>query len=152
VPAGCRYQPGEENKLPPQVVTLTAPGPTGAFPIGTYRYTLTVQDILARGGASRQDAANNAGVWTWTMGRGVFDLTLKTSEPEAEPVYPCKGYYAVHDDVVSFTRTLNQPQGQCVPPTWAARFSRSGARISWSAITAQGFGVVFGQKPREKIG
>lgn len=152
VPAGCRYQPGEENKLPPQVVTLTAPGPTGAFPIGTYRYTLTVQDILARGGASRQDAANNAGVWTWTMGRGVFDLTLKTSEPEAEPVYPCKGYYTVHDDVVSFTRTLNQPQGQCVPPTWAARFSRSGTRISWSAITDQGFGMVFGQKPWEKIG
>jgi TRAP-type transport system periplasmic protein len=150
VPAGCLYRPGEEKKLPPRAVTLTAPGPTGTFPLGTYRYTITAKDFPA--GVDPQGIADNAGVWTWTMGRGVFDLTWKFSEPEAPPAYPCKGYYAVHDDVVSFTRTSTQPRGDCVPPTWAARWSRSGTRILWSAITDEEFGVVFSQKPWEKIG
>jgi TRAP-type C4-dicarboxylate transport system substrate-binding protein len=151
LPAGCRYQPGEEKKTPPRPVTRTAPGPTGAFPVGTYRYTLTMKDLLAEG-VPEQDAVNNAGVWTWTMGRGVWDLVWRPSQPGADPAYPCKGNYTAHDDVVSFTRTLNQPHGQCVPPTWTARWSRSGARISWSAIDVAGFAIFFGHKPWEKIG
>ena len=152
VPASCRYQPGEEKKRPPQAVPLTAPGPTGTFPIGTYRFTLTVKDITAAG-QPRDLAVNNAGVWTWKMGRGVWGLTVKLSEPDVDPWYPCKGYYAVQDDVVTFSRTASpQAHGECVPPTWAARWSRSGTRISWSAIDLEDFGVVFGQKPWEKIG
>jgi TRAP-type C4-dicarboxylate transport system substrate-binding protein len=159
IPAGCSAVAPPPTTVA-ELAPLTGPGPTGSFPRGTYRYTWTVAGGLAFHPLDRDGAYGNAGVWTWTMGDGVWSLKVAVTYPQftcegkcaqSRPVYPCSGWYAVKGDTVTFTVTVDkQPVGSCAPPTWEAHWSvdRDG-RITWSRTNPADFGSPL---PWEKVG
>jgi hypothetical protein len=73
IPSGCTFVEGDAR---PRGVghrqSLTGPGPTGALPLGTYRYSITEADMSQSQRAARQQPSSykeNAGLWTWTLGK-----------------------------------------------------------------------------------
>lgn len=131
-----------------------APHLTVALPQGTYSYRMTPADIMkASGGrSSEQEAINNAGVTTWTIKDGHWGLGLRPSESTAAAVYPCAGTVSVDGDVATFTRTRNpDPNGECAPYSWTARFAVKNGVLHWSAVSIPDFGWVFAAKPWRRI-
>jgi pimeloyl-ACP methyl ester carboxylesterase len=129
-------------------------GPAVALPQGTYSYRMTAAEIMkASGGrSSEQDAINNAGVTTWTIRDGRWGLGLEPSESTAAAVYPCAGTVSFDGDVATFTRTVNpDPNGECAPFSWTARFVVEGDVVHWSAVSIPDFGWVFAAKPWQRI-
>jgi pimeloyl-ACP methyl ester carboxylesterase len=129
-------------------------GPAIALPQGTYSYQMTAAEIMkASGGrSSEQDAINNAGVTTWTILDGRWGLGLEPSESTAAAVYPCAGTVSFDGDVATFTRTVNpDPNGECAPFSWTARFVVTGDVVNWSAVSIPDFGWVFAAKPWQRI-
>ena len=101
---------------------------------------------------SEQDAINNAGVTTWTIGDGQWSLGLQPSESTASAVYPCAGTVSVDGDVATFTRTVNKdPNGDCAPYTWCARFAVEAGVVRWSSVSIPDFGWVFAAKPWHRV-
>jgi hypothetical protein len=141
------------NSSPAPPVTRTTVRPTG-LPPGTYRYQLTSAEIVNASGGHvlAQDAINNAGLTTWTIRDGHWNVALEPSETTAA-VYPCAGTVSVDGDVATFTRTVNkQPEGDCVPPTWSARFTVQAGGVRWTSVSVTDFGWFFATKPWHRIG
>jgi hypothetical protein len=109
--------------------------------------------MKASGGrSSEQDAINNAGVTTWTIRGGRWGLGLEPSESTAAAVYPCAGTVSFAGDVATFSRTVNpDPNGECAPFSWSARFVVEGDVVHWSAVSIPDFGWVFAAKPWQRI-
>jgi hypothetical protein len=133
-PPGCAYRPRRTGHGP-SLRPLTAPGSTGALPTGTYRLTLT-KAYLTSAGIPPGDVAMNVGVYTWTLGDGVFAVDVRPADPTVA-VYPCRGYFTVTGHRAQFTRTVNQPYGDCVPPNWTATWAFDDDQIRWTRL--QGF-------------
>jgi TRAP-type C4-dicarboxylate transport system substrate-binding protein len=147
IPGGCTFVAGDAR---PRGVghrgPLTGPGPTGALPLGTYRYSMTEADMSrASGGkATAEFLQENAGLWTWTIGNGRWSLEQRPAD-STFPVVPCSGWISVSADVATFTRTVNGlPGGDCVPFVWSARFHllRNGA-VRWTETDVADFSWVF---------
>lgn len=158
VPEGCAYRPGDEDHLgvwvPPE--PLAGPGETGRLPEGTYRYSLTGDEIR-----SAVDAADpgyvsaNAGVWTWTLDDGRWSYVLKATSQTADANhggFTCDGYYDVHGDQVEFTTLTVPTSGECAPPTWEAVWRSVGDDLALD-VTADGDDLqfLFGGKTWERI-
>jgi hypothetical protein len=121
-----------------------------ALPDGTYRYRLTARELRAASGGhiSQQDIRNNAGIWTWKVHDGRWSLHLNPSAPEAAPPYPCSGTLALRKNVATFVRTVNlDPSGDCVPPTWTARYTFERGVALWSDVSVADFGWFFAADP-----
>ena len=128
VPADCRYTAGEERRRPVASRALTGPGSTEGFPTGTYRYVVPA-DAIVRG----QDTLARpemAGVYTWELGDGEWELRAR---PDAAGVAPvtCWGWYDVDGDTVRFTHTIEPVAGHCLPLVWSARWSPTDSGIRW---------------------
>lgn len=129
-------------------------GPAIALPQGTYSYRMTPAEIMkASGGlSSEQEAINNAGVTTWNIRDGHWGLGLEPSESTAAAVYPCAGTVSADGDIATFTRTVNpDPEGECAPYSWTARFAVRNGVLHWSAVSIPDFGWVFATKPWHRI-
>ena len=125
-----------------------------ALPRGTFSYRMTPAEIVTASGGrvSEQDAINNAGVTTWTLGDGRWGVGLEPSESTAAAVYPCAGTLSVDGDVATFTRTVNpDPNGDCAPSSWTARFAVKNGVLHWSAVSIPDFGWFFAAKPWHRI-
>jgi hypothetical protein len=130
------------------------PGMAVALPRGTFSYRMTPAEIVTASGGrvSEQDAINNAGVTTWTLGDGRWGVGLEPSESTAAAVYPCAGTLSVDGDVATFTRTVNpDPNGDCAPSSWTARFAVKNGVLHWSAVSIPDFGWFFAAKPWHRI-
>jgi TRAP-type C4-dicarboxylate transport system substrate-binding protein len=150
LPEGCAHQPGQETPLPER--TLAEPGDPGKFPTGVYRYRHTVADLTAHG-MDEYGASLNAGVWTWTLGEGTWSYEQEPVTEEAVElgITDCEGFYDVRDDVAFFTTTAVFANGDCAPPTWAARWTAGDGRLTWSAVSAPDFGYPFAPRPWQQI-
>jgi hypothetical protein len=134
--------------------TPVSHGPPTALPHGTYHYRLSPGDLrlASRGRFAEQDVTNNAGAWTWLMHRGRWSLHVRSTESATDPTYPCSGTVTVDGDVATFVRTVNgNPEGDCVPPTWSARFAVREGVLRWSAVSIPDFGWVFATKPWNRL-
>jgi TRAP-type C4-dicarboxylate transport system substrate-binding protein len=152
MPAGCAYRSGRAEHQP-SMTPLAAPGPTDPLPRGTYRYTLSAT-YLSHHHVVARDADASAGVYTWTLGNGVFHLSQPTDSNQ--PGYPCAGYFAVSGAKARFTRTVNQPYGDCVPPNWSASWTYHHGYLTWSGLIGyrsayNDFAPWFTQIPWKKI-
>lgn len=153
LPAGCAYSPGESPLIGAEVEALTGPGRPGGLPPGTYRYSVSM-DELQGNGLSPLDSQANAGVWTWRLGDGRWSWTLQPSE-ENPPGYAgnyCAGYYDVDGRRVDFTRvTEYYPDGECAPRTWPASWSRANDGLVMHHIIDDDLDYIFGGKRWERI-
>jgi TRAP-type C4-dicarboxylate transport system substrate-binding protein len=61
-PAAEACDPAPQATAPP----VASAGPIGLVPDGTYKQSVTKEQLIARG-ANETDATNNAGDWTWTF-------------------------------------------------------------------------------------
>jgi TRAP-type C4-dicarboxylate transport system substrate-binding protein len=146
IPAGCTFVAGDAR---PRGIghrdPLTGPGPTGALPRGTYRFSLTEADISrASGGKATADDLQNAGITTWTIGNGRWSLTFLPTASTI-PMLPCSGWISVSADVATFTRTVNGTVGgECAPLVWSARYHllRNGA-VRWTETDIADFSWIF---------
>ncbi len=111
----------------PPIRFLTAAGRPGSLPPGTYRYTVTEEELRAHGDNDFAARAT-AGVWTWTLrgGHWMYHFAPSSSSvPEGSAFDTCEGWYDVEADAVAFT-TSNSHQAtlfQCAPEYWSARWS-----------------------------
>ena len=154
---------------------LAGPGRPGDLPSGTYRYTLTLQELLAHGVAP-EDAQTRAGVWTWTLGHGRWSYRIQQSEqlPACWNKYSgthrfryhshalegchlqyagdhCAGYYDVVGHHVEFSTVTVYPNGQCAPPIWFASWSREGDGLHMPPHIPYGDGYLFGGKRWDRV-
>jgi hypothetical protein len=153
LPRGCAYHPGDE-KVEGTPSTLTGPGRAGSLPQGTYRFTLTYEELRAHE-VTDPDARANAGVWTWTVAAGRWHLDVKPSRTDIPPGYggnTCDGWYDVEGDVVHLTTVTRYPSGECAPATWAARWTPTPQGITISLLTDPDLSYIFGGKPWQRIG
>ncbi len=147
VPEGCAYHTGDGQVAAPP--TLTGPGRTGSLPQGTYRCTLTYDELRAHE-VTDPDARANAGVWTWTVAAGRWHLDVKPSRTDIPPGYggnTCDGWYDVEGDVVHLTTVTRYPSGECAPATWAARWAPTQQGLSITLLTDLDLAYIFGGKP-----
>ena len=129
-------------------------GPAVTLPQGTYSYRMTPAEIVTASGGlvSERDAINNAGVTTWTIRDGRWGLGLQPTESTAAAVYPCAGTVSFDGDLATFTRTVNpDPNGECAPSSWTARFTVKNGVLRWSKVSSPDFGWVFAAKPWHRI-
>jgi TRAP-type transport system periplasmic protein len=146
IPGSCTYKPGDETRTQAPQRDLTEPGRAGTLPQGTYRHTVSVDDLLTHGD-SRENAENNGGVYTWTLRAGRWrsvqepELTNITHHP-ANPV--CEGWYDVKGDTAWFTTTSLFPNGDtCAPPSWSARWTIKDRTLTWTAVSVSDFAYVW---------
>ena len=135
-------------------ITPSSHGPPITPPQGRYRYRLSPHDLrrASRGAVLEQDVTDNAGTWIWRLHHGHWDLHLKTAESAAASPYPCSGTVTVDGDVATFVRTVNgDPEGECAPFTWSARFAVHGNVVHWSAVSIPVFGWYFATKPWSRL-
>ena len=140
VPEGCAYEPGDASSVAVPVLpaVLSAPGRAGQLPAGTYRYSLSPEELGDSGIFSTSGIQANAGVWTWTMGEGRWSYELKPSSGETPPGYSgntCEGYYDVHGDKVDFTTITVYAEGECASRTWKATWGRTEQGLSMDVTT-----------------
>jgi pimeloyl-ACP methyl ester carboxylesterase len=129
-------------------------GTATKLPNGTYQYRMSVADIINASGdrSSQEDAINNAGVTTWRLQDGRWSIGPQTSESTAAATDPCAGLVSVRGNLATFTRTVNnQPEGDCAPYRWTARFTLNGDTLSWSSVSITDFGWVFAAKPWHRV-
>jgi hypothetical protein len=146
VPDDCRFQPGEIDVAQPE--PLTAPGPAGDFPLGTYRYELSedeIPEVVADRGLA-------AGVMTWEMGEGEWTITNMASEPGVEPVV-CHGFYAIDGAVATFTDAGLSVEGidHCMPPVWTVRWAVKDDTVIWGLPSVPALTPHFNFYPWERI-
>jgi TRAP-type C4-dicarboxylate transport system substrate-binding protein len=154
VPAACTYHPGDEERVAPPERALPGPGRPGNLPQGSYRYALSVDELLAHG-SSQHDAENNAGVLTWTLQAGRWHYVAKPAisglnRPGAYTT--CEGWYDVQGETAWFTTTTKDSGGDCAPPTWSARWTAQGRTLSWTAVSVADFAYGWAGKPWQRIG
>lgn len=106
--------------------------------------------------AARCDIPTNADVFTWSLGNGVFSLELQPTDSN-QPQYPCRGFFAVSRGVARFTRTVNQPYGDCVPPNWSAVWAFTEGHLTWSKLRGfpsvyDDFAPFFAETPWQRMG
>jgi TRAP-type C4-dicarboxylate transport system substrate-binding protein len=160
VPQGCAYQAGDGDRLDVRALPapIDGPGRPGRLPAGTYRYSLTEDEI--RHGSGMDDegyAAANSGVWTWTLGDGRWSYVLKqTSQEVPEDTYggtTCAGYYDVHGNRVDFTTVTVPVSGDCASTTWKADWRETGSGLAMDVTTdSDDLDFLFGAKTWERIG
>jgi TRAP-type C4-dicarboxylate transport system substrate-binding protein len=140
VPSGCAYIPGNEADRPVPVPALQGPGRPGRVPQGMYRYVITMDELRSLG-MSDEFVRANAGVWTWTLGRGRWSYELQPSSND-QPVgwagNTCAGYFDASGDTVNFTRVTDYAQGDCAPPTWMGRWSATKGDLKWLHMPIDG--------------
>jgi TRAP-type transport system periplasmic protein len=157
VPDACAYQPGDEERLAVRVLPepLTGPGRLGQLPAGTYRYTLTEGEISSAIDLGPDFAEANAGVWTWTLGKGKWSYLLRPSAqevPEGFAGNTCEGYYDVHGSQVDFTTVTVYASGDCASKTWKATWRYTGNGLQMNVTTdAHDLDYLFGAKRWERI-
>ena len=157
VPEGCAYQPGDEDHLAVRALPAPLPGPgqPGDLPAGSYRYTLTEQEITDGVDVSPETAVANAGVWTWTLddGRWFYELKPTSQEiPEGFSGNTCEGYYDVHGDQVDFTTVTVYASGECASKTWKADWRETENGLAMDVTTdADDLDFLFGAKPWDRI-
>jgi TRAP-type C4-dicarboxylate transport system substrate-binding protein len=158
VPQGCAYRPGDAQDLAVPVLppALDGPGSPGALPIGTYRYTLTEDEIRKGADVDAATATANAGVWTWKLGDGRWSYVLKLDAQEMPEGYAgatCEGYYDVRGNQVEFTTMTVYASGDCASATWKATWRETGDGLAMD-VTTDGpeLDFLFGAKPWERIG
>jgi TRAP-type C4-dicarboxylate transport system substrate-binding protein len=153
LPPGCAYGSGGNATAPTSAPTLSRPGRPGALPQGSYRFELTVDDLLAHG-ASRNDAENNAGILTWTLRAGRWHLDQKFAIPglDRPGAYPtCDGFYDVKGDTASFTTVTEVANGSCSPPSWSARWTVHGKTLNWTDVSVPDIAYGWAGKPWQRI-
>jgi TRAP-type transport system periplasmic protein len=153
VPDGCAYRPGGHDTTPAPLPTLSAPGRVGSLPEGSYRFELTLDELLAHG-ASRYDAENNAGIFTWNLRAGRWHLDFKfavlgLNRPGAYPT--CDGFYDIEGDTASFTTVTRIADGDCAPPSWSARWTVHGSTLDWTDVSVADFAYGWAGKPWQRI-
>lgn len=157
VPEGCGYQPGDENRHAVRVLPapLTGPGRPGKMPAGTYRYTLTEQQIREGVDMGAEFADANAGVWTWTLGDGRWSYELKPSAqtvPEGFAGNTCEGYYDVDGNRAEFTTVTVYASGECASKTWKADWRETEKGLLMRVTTdAADLDFLFGAEEWERI-
>ncbi|MDP9220505.1 MAG: hypothetical protein M3P23_08195 [Actinomycetota bacterium] len=154
VPTTCRYQPGDETLLAPRPVALAGPGRPGGLASGTYRYTVTYDELRAHG-VNDPDARANAAVFTWTLRLGHWHYSakaLRTDIPSGYGGNTCDGWYDVQGRTVSFTTVTRYASGECAPATWAARWSAAKDGLTVTLLTDRDLGYIFGGKTWRRIG
>jgi TRAP-type C4-dicarboxylate transport system substrate-binding protein len=154
VPAACTYRPGDEVRVARPERTLTSPGGPGDLPQGSYRYTSSVDELLAHG-SSQHDAENNAGVTTWTLQAGRWHYVWKpaiSSLNRPGAYTTCEGWYDVQGNTAWFTTITRYDGGDCAPPTWSARWTDQGSTLSWTAVSVADFAYGWAGKPWQRIG
>lgn len=153
LPAGCAYEPGEEGLPTAAERILAAPGDPGKLPTGRYRYSHSVDDLLAQG-QDDEGAALNAGVWTWTLGDGTWSYRQDpaTAEAVALGITRCEGFYDVRGGTAAFTTTAVFAGGDCAPPTWTAGWKARGGRLDWSSVNVADFAYLFAAGGWQRIG
>lgn len=150
-------QPSSDPVGAISIAPLAGPGRTGDLPQGTYRYTLTRQELQAHGLTSL-DAQAEAGVWTWTLNNGRWSYRFH-NVPKA-PRYPiqmhdyignhCAGYYDVVGHRVKFTTVTHYAHGMCADPVWFGSWSQAGNGLHMrNDIYYSGY--VFGGRRWERI-
>jgi TRAP-type C4-dicarboxylate transport system substrate-binding protein len=149
VPPACAYRPGDESRKSIHVPALSAPGRAGALPAATYRVSFTTAD-LTRHGLTSDGAAQNAGVWTWTLGGGSWSWVLKAVDANAE-IVSCEGWYDVRGSRAIFTTTSRYAFGDCAPPTWSARWKVDNDRLQWTDENVADFAYLFAGRPWQRI-
>jgi len=113
------------------MVRLSGPGDSGSFPLGTYRYTRTESDLL-KSGMTPGDAAANAGVWTWTFGKGTWHFELQPTIGTVPAGYAgnvCDGWFASNADLLSLTTSTVYHTGECAPKVWTIRWRARGRDV-----------------------
>ncbi len=154
IPTGCAFVPGDARpRSIGQRAPLTGPGPMGALPRGTYRYSTTEANISrASGGkATAGFVEENTGLNTWVIGNGGWSIEFRPKDSTI-PMSPCSGWISVSADVATFTRTVNGiPGGDCVPYVWSARFHLSHGTVRWTETDVADFGWVFQATDWKKI-
>jgi hypothetical protein len=158
VPEGCAYRPGDEDRVgvwvPPE--PLARRGEAGRLPEGTYRYSLTRDEIRsAVDDADLGYVSANAGVWTWTLDDGRWSYVLKPASQTADENhggFTCDGYYDVQGNLVELTTLTVPTSGECAPPTWEADWRSVGDDLAMD-VTADGEDLefLFGGKTWERI-
>jgi hypothetical protein len=79
-------------------------------------------------------------------------MAVDPSQTTAAAVYPCAGRVSVDGVFATFTRTVNkQPEGDCVPTIWSARFTVQAGRVSWTSVSITDFGWFFAAKPWHRL-
>jgi hypothetical protein len=158
VPEGCAYQPGDEDRLAVPVLpaTLFGPGRSGDLPAGSYRYTITAEEIQDGLDMDPEFTAANAGVWTWTLGDGRWSYELKPSAQESVEGHggtTCEGYYDVHGSQVDFTTvTVPEGGGDCASKTWKADWQETADGLEMDVTTdSDDLDFLFGAKTWERI-
>ncbi len=139
IPAGCGFDPANPPVGTDVSDPLVEPGATKNFPLGTYRYRVMQRDLMS---TPTVRPAENAGIWTWSMGRGTWSLSVRLDDSQ-ELAYPCSGLYTVAGHEVKFTRVVNQPHGDCVPYTWGATWAIDPGGVRWTGLTIPEFATVF---------
>lgn len=117
------------------------PGRAGELPQGVYRMQSSTSDLIALG-APPEEANGNSGVITWALRDGAWSYT-QTPDQFAGFVTSCSGYYDVEGPRVEFTSAALSPWGPCAPPTWSARWERTGDTLLWSDVSVADFSPVF---------
>lgn len=139
------------------IAPLAGPGRPGDLPQGTYRYTLTRQELRAHGLTSL-DSRAEAGVWTWTLDNGRWSYRFRNvptapSYPIQEHVYigdHCAGYYDVAGHRIKFTTVTAYAHGVCADPVWFGSWSRAGNGLQMrNEIYYSSY--VFAGRPWERI-
>jgi TRAP-type C4-dicarboxylate transport system substrate-binding protein len=134
IPDGCAYHPGEPpDAFVSESSALTAAGSPGSLPPGVYRVNLT-QDFLLSQGATGEEAFNNAGVWTWTIGNGEWHFKIEPIDASVG-LLDCAGYYDARGNVASFTRVTSYSYGECAPIQWAATWCGTTDALTWSGLS-----------------
>ncbi len=148
VPDGCGFEPADLDVPAPQ--PLTAPGPTGDLPLGTYRYELTGPGLVLAGDENSPFRGVRAGLFTWELGEGEWGVA---SVPSARgyPPQECNGWYAVDGATVTFTYDSSSG-GQCLPPVWTVRWAPVEGGIQWGPTSAPALAPYFSAIPWERIG
>ena len=124
---------------------MTGPGPTGDFPLGTYRYELTAED------AAPVDNffTDFTGVFTWEMGAGEWRLKGAPSTAGLEPI-DCYGWFAVDRATVTFAYDPLSP-GHCLPPRWTVRWAPGDGVVLWGPPSEPTLAPYFSLHPWERI-
>ena len=154
VPDDCAYRPGDEDRRAVRVLParLTGPGRPGALPAGTYRYTISADEIQGALDVPDDFTVANAGVWTWTLGDGRWFYELKPYSQETPEGYSgntCEGYYDVHGAQVDFTTlTVYAGAGDCASETWKADWRETPDGLVMDVTTdADDLDFLFGSEP-----
>jgi TRAP-type C4-dicarboxylate transport system substrate-binding protein len=155
-PCSKRSAAGGADDAPP-LRYLTAAGRAGALPPGTYRYSVSEEELRANG-FNDFAARATAGVWTWTLGRGHWKYAFKPSSRNVPTGYAfdtCEGWYDVEADTIAFATYTPHAQlpTQCAPDYWSARWSptSNGLRMTMYLVDEPHPDYLFGGKIWQRI-